>query len=73
MSNNRAVARSENPWGHVVLGGDNVPPPPRGPPLATGLLYVHFGRNSLLAVVLQRYESVTAIKRIFEKFIHAKI
>ena len=26
MSNNRAVARSENPWGHVVLGGDNVPP-----------------------------------------------
>jgi hypothetical protein len=28
----RAVARSENPKGHVVLGGDNVPPP-----LATGL------------------------------------
>ena len=24
----RAVARSENPGGHVVLGGDNVPPPP---------------------------------------------
>ena len=23
----RAVARSENPGGHVVLGGDNVPPP----------------------------------------------
>ena len=23
---NRAVARSENPGGHVVLGGDNVPP-----------------------------------------------
>ena len=22
----RAVARSENPGGHVVLGGDNVPP-----------------------------------------------
>ena len=26
MSNlHRAVARSENPGGHVVLGGDNVP------------------------------------------------
>ena len=24
--NNRAVARSENPGGHVILGGDNVPP-----------------------------------------------
>ena len=23
----RAVARSENPGGHIVLGGDNVPPP----------------------------------------------
>ena len=22
----RAVARSENPGGHIVLGGDNVPP-----------------------------------------------
>ena len=22
----RAVARSENPWGLVVLGGENVPP-----------------------------------------------
>ena len=22
---NRAVARSENPGGHIVLGGDNVP------------------------------------------------
>ena len=51
----RAVARSENPGGHVVLGGDNVPPlvdigltdlsktggarAPPAPPLATGLLY----------------------------------
>ena len=25
MSHDRAVARSENPEGHVVLGGDNVP------------------------------------------------
>ena len=49
----RAVARSENPGGHVVLGGDNVPPlveigladlpksggarAPPAPPLATGL------------------------------------
>ena len=44
----RAVARSENLGGHVVLGGDNVPPlvekgladlPKSGgaPPLATGL------------------------------------
>ena len=49
----RAVARSENPGGHVVLGGDNVPPlveigladlpksggarAPLAPPLATGL------------------------------------
>ena len=24
----RAVSRSENPGGHIVLGGDNVPPPP---------------------------------------------
>ena len=23
----RAVARSENPGGHIILGGDNVPPP----------------------------------------------
>ena len=23
----RAVARSENPGGHLILGGDNVPPP----------------------------------------------
>ena len=23
----RAVARSENPGGHIVLDGDNVPPP----------------------------------------------
>ena len=22
----RAIARSENPGGHIVLGGDNVPP-----------------------------------------------
>ena len=50
----RAVARSENTGGHIVLGGDNVPPlveigltdlpktgghvVPLGPPLATGLL-----------------------------------
>ena len=50
----RAIARSENPGGHVVLGGDNVPPlveigladlpksggarAPPAPPLATGLL-----------------------------------
>ena len=38
----RAVARSENLGGHVVLGGDNVPPPGQklggpAPPLATGL------------------------------------
>ena len=26
VCNDRAVARSENPGGHVVLGGDNVPP-----------------------------------------------
>ena len=53
----RAVARSENPGGgHVVLGGDNVPPlveigltdlpksggarAPPAPPLATGLLVI---------------------------------
>ena len=24
----RALARSENLGGHIVLGGDNVPPPP---------------------------------------------
>ena len=24
----RAVARSENLGGHIVLGGDNLPPPP---------------------------------------------
>ena len=52
----RAVARSENPGGHVVLGGDNVPPlvqigltdlpktggahAPPAPPLATGLTIV---------------------------------
>ena len=24
--NHRAVARSENPGGHIVLDGDNVPP-----------------------------------------------
>ena len=50
----RAVARSENPGGHIVLGGDNVPPlveigltdlsksggaqAPPAPPLATGLV-----------------------------------
>ena len=49
----RAVARSENLGGHVILGGDNVPPlveigltdltksggarAPPAPPLATGL------------------------------------
>ena len=49
----RAVARSENPGGHVILGGDNVPSlveigladlpksggaqAPPAPPLATGL------------------------------------
>ena len=49
----RAVARSENPGGHIVLGGNNVPPlveigltdlpksggarVPPAPPLATGL------------------------------------
>ena len=45
----RAVARSENLGGHIVMGGDNVPPlveigltdPPKSapgpPPLATGL------------------------------------
>ena len=49
----RAVARSENLGGHIVLGGDNVPPlveigltdlpksggarAPPAPPLATGL------------------------------------
>ena len=48
-STSRAVARSENPGGHVILGGDNVPPmvdigltdlpkSGRAPPLATGLL-----------------------------------
>ena len=26
ISYTRAVARSENPGGHIVLGGDNVPP-----------------------------------------------
>ena len=26
MNDNRAVARSENLGGHVILGGDNVPP-----------------------------------------------
>ena len=52
----RAVARSENPGGHVALGGDNVPPlveigltdlpktggarAPPAPPLATGLALV---------------------------------
>ena len=51
----RAVARSENLGGHIVLGGDNVPPlveigltdltksggarAPLAPPLATGLKY----------------------------------
>ena len=30
----RAVARSENPERHIVLGGDKMPP---APPLATGL------------------------------------
>ena len=49
----RAVARSENPGGHIVLGGDNLPPlveiglsdlpktggarAPPAPPLATAL------------------------------------
>ena len=52
--NSRAVARSENLGGHIVLGGDNVPPPveiglielsksgraqPPAPPLATGLSF----------------------------------
>ena len=44
---NRAVARSENQGGAVVLDGDNVPPlveigltdlPKTGPPLATALI-----------------------------------
>ena len=26
MGHSRAVARSENPGGHVIMGGDNVPP-----------------------------------------------
>ena len=50
----RAVTRSENPGGHIVLGGDNVPPlveigltdlsksgwaqAPPALPLATGLI-----------------------------------
>ena len=49
----RAVARSENPGGHIVLGGDNVPPLVEigltdlsksggAPPLATGLHVYHF-------------------------------
>ena len=33
----RAVARSENLEWHVLLGGDNVPPGPPAPLLATGL------------------------------------
>ena len=52
-SKDRAVAWSENPGGHMILGGDNVPPlveigltdlsksggarAPPAPPLATGL------------------------------------
>ena len=52
----RAVARSENPGGHVILRGDNVPPlveigltdmpksggarAPPAPSLATGLTYM---------------------------------
>ena len=52
----RAVARSENPGGHIVLGGDNVPAlveigltdlsksggaqAPPAPPLGTGLTLV---------------------------------
>ena len=52
----RAVARSENPGWHVLLGGDNVPPlveigltdlpksggarAPSAPPLATGLIEI---------------------------------
>ena len=56
MYHNRAVARSENPGGHIVLGGDNVPPlveigltdlsksggaqAPPAPPLATGLMKI---------------------------------
>ena len=49
----RAVTRSENPRGLVVLGGDNVPPlvelgltdllkTPPSPPLATALLGVKY-------------------------------
>ena len=53
LFSSRAVARSENPGGHIVLGGDSVPPlveigltdlsksggaqAPPAPPLATGL------------------------------------
>jgi hypothetical protein len=50
----RAVARSENLGGHIVLGGDNVPPLveigstdlpkcPPAPPLATGPLSIKVG------------------------------
>ena len=53
----RAVARSENLGGHVILGGENVPPlveigltdlpksggarAPPAPPLATGLPWIN--------------------------------
>ena len=59
VSISRAVARSENPGGLVVLGGDNVPPlveigladlPKTGGPsplLATALNMVNFYRSNL--------------------------
>ena len=57
-----AVARSENLEGHIVLGGDNVPPlveigltdlpkrggnVPPGPQLATGLIILPDDRDQL--------------------------
>ena len=53
----RAVTRSENLRGHIVLGGDNVSPPvkkwgggtgrsPPAPALATGLQYASEERHS---------------------------
>ena len=62
----RAVAMSENLWGHIVLGEDNVPPlveigltylPKSGgarapPPLATGLVSVYLPSISILILIL---------------------